>query len=512
MWRGSEHAVGSVHLPLSTLATTSPSSLAAPAASAPCGPAAVSIEGVSKTFQPAPPAVPHAQGARAAPVPHARPTTSCTPSTTSRVEIAAGRVLRHRRAQRQRQEHAAEVPRRHLRHRHRRAARSRPAVAVHRARRRLQPGPDRARQRDDQRDHARAHAAARRGRASTRSSPSPSSRSSSTCELKNYSSGMLVRLAFSVAIQVDAEILLIDEVLAVGDARLPAEVLRRVPPAQARGPHDPVRHPRHERRRALLRPRDAAGQRADGRRSANPRAIARALQQAQLRPAIHATTRAPAEDRTRLPRRRRSSTPGSRTPAASASPAIGHRGHAASRASRSASTRTSTIPIFGGDPAQRASAPRSFATTTALEHGRDSGSFRAGETAIVRLALRDWLTPRPLHADPLARARRARARTRSTCRGHDLVVGRSSTAGNFSRPSVVDRARTRHGVEMRDGGEHQPDVGLPAPPRAPGSHRVHGPIALRRRPAALLNLTFTLATHRIQAAATSARCSATCGR
>ena len=36
--------------------------------------------------------------------------------------------------------------------------------------------------------------------------------------LKNYSSGMLVRLAFSVAIQVSAEILLIDEVLAVGDA------------------------------------------------------------------------------------------------------------------------------------------------------------------------------------------------------------------------------------------------------------------------------------------------------
>jgi ABC-type polysaccharide/polyol phosphate transport system ATPase subunit len=37
-------------------------------------------------------------------------------------------------------------------------------------------------------------------------------------KIKNYSSGMLVRLAFSVMIQVDAEILLIDEVLAVGDA------------------------------------------------------------------------------------------------------------------------------------------------------------------------------------------------------------------------------------------------------------------------------------------------------
>ena len=42
--------------------------------------------------------------------------------------------------------------------------------------------------------------------------------SQSEQKLKNFSSGMQVRLAFSVAIQADAGILLMDEVLAVGDA------------------------------------------------------------------------------------------------------------------------------------------------------------------------------------------------------------------------------------------------------------------------------------------------------
>ena len=90
-------------------------------------------------------------------------------------------------------------------------------VAVHRARRRLQPGPDRARQRDHQRDHARLTRQQARERFDDIIAFAELEEFLDL-KLKNYSSGMTVRLGFSVAIQVDAEVLLIDEVLAVGDA------------------------------------------------------------------------------------------------------------------------------------------------------------------------------------------------------------------------------------------------------------------------------------------------------
>ena len=58
--------------------------------------------------------------------------------------------------------------------------------------------------------------------------------------VKQYSSGMYMRLAFSVATEIDPEILLIDEILAVGDAALPAKVLRAAPELPQGGQDNPV--------------------------------------------------------------------------------------------------------------------------------------------------------------------------------------------------------------------------------------------------------------------------------
>ncbi|HRK09348.1 MAG TPA: ABC transporter ATP-binding protein [Pseudobdellovibrionaceae bacterium] len=53
--------------------------------------------------------------------------------------------------------------------------------------------------------------------------------------VKNYSSGMLVRLGFSIAAHLDAPILLFDEILAVGDAGFQNKCLQKIRDLHAQG-------------------------------------------------------------------------------------------------------------------------------------------------------------------------------------------------------------------------------------------------------------------------------------
>lgn len=53
--------------------------------------------------------------------------------------------------------------------------------------------------------------------------------------VRTYSSGMYMRLAFSVAINVDADILLVDEILAVGDAGFQTKCMNKMKEIKAKG-------------------------------------------------------------------------------------------------------------------------------------------------------------------------------------------------------------------------------------------------------------------------------------
>ncbi len=84
--------------------------------------------------------------------------------------------------------------------------------------------------------------------------------------VKTYSSGMYVRLGFAVAVSADPDILLIDEVLAVGDRAFTRRCLDRLARMRQRGVTMVSGLPRPRPRHQLCRPRPVSRRRPPGRR------------------------------------------------------------------------------------------------------------------------------------------------------------------------------------------------------------------------------------------------------
>jgi ABC-type polysaccharide/polyol phosphate transport system ATPase subunit len=214
--------------------------------------------------------------------------------------------------------------------------------------------------------------------------------------LKNYSSGMTVRLAFSVAIQVDAEVLLIDEVLAVGDANFQQKCFDEFQRLKKAGrtilfvTHDMSAIERFCDRAMLLEKGKmiALGE---------PTAIARRYNELNFGRTVH--SHAPEADPEREAGRRDAAivdawfenVAGERIPAL----ACGEHCRACVEVHFNAPLEN---PIFGFTIRNDVGATI-FATTTALDHG-PTGSFTAGQTVIVRLDFANWLCPSRYNLTP----------------------------------------------------------------------------------------------------------------
>ena len=79
--------------------------------------------------------------------------------------------------------------------------------------------------------------------------------------VKRYSSGMYVRLAFAVAAHLEPEILVVDEVLAVGDAEFQKKCLGKMRMFPQGGPHGPVCKPQYGCHPVLMSRRPRVGKR-----------------------------------------------------------------------------------------------------------------------------------------------------------------------------------------------------------------------------------------------------------
>ncbi len=205
-------------------------------------------------------------------------------------------------------------------------------------------------------------------------------------KLKNYSSGMLVRLAFATAIQVDAEILLIDEVLAVGDASFQQKCFEEFFRLKREGKTIVfVSHDMHSLERFCTRA--MLMERGDMVQLGEPRAIARAYHKLNFGTLPHGAPAETADDGT-----------GTRITEAWFENAAGERVTEAAQEEPLTMCFEARIAEDLRDPVFAATLRTELGHTIIVarsdehtQHG--SGSFAAGATAVARFRLPNWLTP-----------------------------------------------------------------------------------------------------------------------
>ncbi|MGO9489090.1 MAG: ABC transporter ATP-binding protein [Solirubrobacteraceae bacterium] len=202
--------------------------------------------------------------------------------------------------------------------------------------------------------------------------------------LKNYSSGMMVRLAFATAIQVDAEILLIDEVLAVGDAAFQQKCFEEFFRLKREGKtiifvsHDMYSVERFCDRAMLM---DHGRMVEIG----DPRRIGRAYHELNFGQLAH---EAPAE------------APGASTSMIHEAWFENESGERVTSAGQQEGLTLCYEAQFGEDlddpvfaVTLRTENGHTIIVARSDEHGGSTGSFAAGQSVVVRFAIPNWLTP-----------------------------------------------------------------------------------------------------------------------
>ena len=201
-------------------------------------------------------------------------------------------------------------------------------------------------------------------------------------KLKNYSSGMSVRLGFSVAIQVDADILLVDEVLAVGDASFQRKCFDEFESMRDEGrtilfvTHDMGSVERFCDRAMLIETRATCS------RSGSPPTIARRYHEVNFGRTAAAAQAEDSAERARCA----SGASGARTRRASRILDLLHRERSAACASRRSFARPWSDPVFA--ISFRNDVRHTIFVATSVTHG-PLGRFDAGERVTVRLCVRE---------------------------------------------------------------------------------------------------------------------------